>query len=408
MFRFVAPAGAPLELAQILRSAGASLTRQAGLVRNGATEEAAKPLAAWLSCRYAFTSSSGRAALALILRSLARLRPGRGVVALPAYTCYTVPAAVVRAGLKFHPLEINPENLDVVPEQLERLPGEGVLAILTSNLFGLLNDTDRIRQAARARGAFVIDDAAQALGATRNGCPAGLLGDVGFYSFGRGKALATMEGAVIVTNSEEIAAAIQRESAGTRPASPFHSLGLLVQMLAYSVLLHPRLYWIPNSLPFLKLGTTQFDPDFADFRLPGIVRELLPRLMDRLAAMNQIRRANAAALRAAFKNHPDFSVLQPGEGVEPNYIRFPLLARDEATRDRAVQLLRRAGIGAGSFYPGAVCDIDGIAPHMATANFHRPAAEETSRRLLTLPTHPYVRESDLRQMIDTLLTMGAR
>lgn len=402
MFRFVAPAGAPLEFAQILRSAGASL------VRSGATEESAKSLAAALNCRYVFTASSGRAGLALILKSLARLRPGRGVVAVPAYTCYTVPAAVVRAGLKFHPLEISPDNLDIVPGQFDSLPGEGLLAILTSNLFGLLNDTDRIRQAARARGAFVIDDAAQALGATRNGCPAGLLGDVGFYSFGRGKALAAIEGAVIVTNSEEIASAIRREAAGTRGASPFHSVWLLFQMLAYSALLHPRLYWIPNSLPFLKLGTTEFDPDFADFRLPGIVRELLPGLLERLAAMNRIRRANAAVLGAGLKDHPGFSMVRAGEGVEPNYIRYPLLARDEATRDRAVKLLRQAGIGAGPFYPGAVCDIDGIAPHMAAANFHRPAAEETSRRLLTLPTHPYVRENDVQQMINTLRTMGAR
>lgn len=402
MLRFVAPAGAPLEFAQILRAAGASL------VREGATEESARSLAAGLNCRYVFTASSGRAALALILKSLARLRPGRSVVALPAYTCYTVPAAIVRAGLKFHPLEINPENLDVAPEPLDRLPGEGLLAILTSNLFGLLNDTERIRQAARARGAFVIDDAAQALGATRNGCPAGMLGDVGFYSFGRGKALAAIEGAVMVSNSEEIALAIQRAAAGTRTASLTHSVWLLFQMTAYAALLHPRLYWIPNSLPFLKLGTTEFDPDFADFRLPGIVRELLPGLLERLAAMNRIRRANAAALSAGLKGHPDFTLLQPGEGCEPNYIRFPLLARDEATRDRAVQLLRQAGIGGSPFYPGAVCDIDGIAPHMAAANFHRPAAEETSRRLLTLPTHPYVRDNDVQQMITTLRTMGAR
>ena len=402
MFRFVAPAGAPLDLAQVFRSVGASL------LRNSAGEESAKSLAAALNCRYVFTASSGRAALALILRSLARLRPGRNAVALPAYTCFTVPAAIVRAGFKLYPIEINPASLDVVSEHLDALPAEGLLCILTSNLFGLLNDTDRIRRAARARGAFVIDDAAQALGATRNGCPAGTLGDVGFYSFGRGKALAAIEGALIVTNSGDIASAIQREAAGRPAASPIHSALLLVQMLAYAILLHPRLYWIPNSLPFLKLGTTEFDPDFPDFRLPGIVRELLPRLMERLAAINQMRRANAAALSAALKDHPDFSLLQPGEGCAPNYIRFPLLARDEATRDLAVQLLRQAGIGGSPFYPGAVCDIEGIAPHMAVENLHSPAAEDTSHRLLTLPTHPYVQNHDIQKMIHTLQSVKAR
>jgi len=396
MLRFVAPAGAPVEISQIIRSAGAAIF-------NGRqSEEILQPVAAFLKARHMFGVCSGRAALALILRSLHRLRPENRVVAIPAYTCFTVPAAVVRTQLSIYPVEIEGETLDCDREALERLPGDRLLCVVSSNLFGLPNDGARFRAAARARGAFFIDDAAQALGASRNGSPAGLLGDVGFYSFGRGKALAAVEGALIVTNSDDIAAGIRKEVCGLPSGSIFHSAWLLFQMLVYSVFLSPRLYWLPNSLPFLKLGLTEYDPGFPDFRMPGLVRELLLRLMEKLEEFNRIRRQNAFALAGAVERNASFTIPLPPADCLPNYIRFPLIARDEATRDHAVRELRAAGIGASQFYPSAICDIAGIGPHMAVRDFHRPKAEDLGRRLLTLPTHPYVQPGDLQTMIAIL------
>jgi dTDP-4-amino-4,6-dideoxygalactose transaminase len=109
MLRFVAPAGAPVEISQIIRSAGAAIFNHCQ------EEELLQPLATRLGARHVFGVSSGRAALALILRSLSRLKPDRRVVALPAYTCFTVPAAVVHAQLKIHPVEIDPATLDCDP-----------------------------------------------------------------------------------------------------------------------------------------------------------------------------------------------------------------------------------------------------------------------------------------------------
>ena len=83
-------------------------------------------------------------------------------------------------------------------------------------------------------------------------------------------------------------------------------------------------------------------------------------------------------------------------------MRLPVVARDELTRERAVGRLRNAGIGAGSFYPSAICDITGIEPHMSTRDFHCKQAELLSQRLFTLPVNPFVRPQDLKRMVDTL------
>jgi dTDP-4-amino-4,6-dideoxygalactose transaminase len=396
MFRFVAPAGAPIEIPQILRSL------RLWHSRNETGANYFESVARTLRVHKVLGACSGRSALTLILKALHHLRPDRDVVALPAYTCFTVAASIVRAGLKLYPVDILPETLDFEPSQLAALPQRDLLCIVTSNLFGLVNDIDRLKQVAQARGAFLVDDAAQALGATLRGYPAGTLGDVGFYSFGRGKALAAIEGALIVTNSDEIAALIQDETEKLSPSSAFHSATLLVQMLAYAVFLTPRLYWFPNSLAFLKLGATEFDPTFAAFRMPALVRKLLLRLMEKLDEFNRIRRENASALARALEHNASFTIPRPAADCVPNYVRFPLIARDEATRDRAVRELRAAGIGASPFYPGAICDIDSAAPYMAIREFHCPKAENLSRRLLTVPTHPYVQRQDVATIAKAL------
>jgi len=396
MFRFIAPAGAPIRISQIIQTALGTL------IQPGMQDDILKSLAGTLNARHVFVVSSGRAALSLILRALLRLRPEGAVAILPAYTCFTVPAAIVRAGLKLHPVEIDPCTLDFDPEGLADLQQEKALCLITSNLFGMGHNMQRIREAARKLGAFLVDDAAQALGSTWNGEGAGLLGDVGFYSFGRGKALAAMEGGLIATNSDQIAAAIRQEEATLPGASWSHSVGLLLQLLIYAIFLKPRLYWIPNSMPFLKLGSTEFNPQFPMFRLPALLRNLLPKLMERLEEFNRIRRANAAALASDLDRIPSFTTLRPVEGSSPNYIRFPLLAIDQARRDRAIASLRAAGIGASPFYPGAICDIEDIAPHMALRDYHCPVAEDIGRRLFTIPTHPYVTARDVRVITQNL------
>src|ERR1700730_7688526 len=221
MLRFVPPAGVPLKMTQVLRALRTALS-----LNGNDAAECLTSVAALLRVRYVLGVSSGRAALWVVLRSLQRLRPERDVVALPAYTCFSVPASVVRAGLKVYPVDIDPHTLDFDLSQLELLPEKKLLCVVTSNLFGFVNDLPRIRQAAEARGAFVLDDAAQALGAVRNGQFAGTLGDVGVFSLDRGKALATMEGGLIVTNSEEIAAIVQEETKHLSAPSSAHGAWL--------------------------------------------------------------------------------------------------------------------------------------------------------------------------------------
>ena len=396
MMRFVPPAGTPLKMTHILKSV------RSALPSNGHRSAQLRAVGARLQVKHIFATSSGRAALWLALTSLHRLTPDRDVVAVPAYTCFSVPAAIVRAGLRVFPVEIDQNSLDFNPAALAAVPQEKLLCIVPCNLFGFPNEAAAVRQAARAKGAWVIDDAAQALGSIRDGQLAGTAGDIGIYSLGRGKSVGSVAGGVLVTNSDEIADAIQSDWENLTALGSSDGSKLLLKMVSYSLFVHPRRFWIPNSLPFLKLGTTEFDPSFAARGMHPLSLALLESSFGDLDEINRVRQTNAKKLTDLIRNNSDFRFPGPGARSQPTFVRLPVIARDQVTRDRAIARLRDTGIGATSFYPSAICDIAGIERHMSVREFHRPAAEELSRRLLTLPVHPFVEPQDIDRIAGVL------
>ena len=95
-------------------------------------------------------------------------------------------------------------------------------------------------------------------------------------------------------------------------------------------------------------------------------------------------------------------VPQPSPDTRPTFVRLPVIARDEATRTRAVDRLRREGIGASAFYPRAICDIENIGSHMPGPAIHCEKAERLARTLFTVPVHPLVNHRDTEKMIGVL------
>ncbi len=113
---------------------------------------------------------------------------------------------MARAGLEPALCDVEVETLDYQFEQLEALVAETrPLAVVSSHLFGLVADIGRTKTLCRRHGAFVIDDAAQAFGCRTASGNLGTLGDVGLFSFGRGKTVTSVHGGMILTASDDIA-----------------------------------------------------------------------------------------------------------------------------------------------------------------------------------------------------------
>lgn len=378
--RTLSPSGAPLGIADLFHALAGAVTSRRTLAR------VAPDIRERTGTAHLFWLSSGQAALAVVLAALHHLE-GKRAVAIPAYTCFSVPAAVIRAGLEPVLVDVDPHTFDFEDGDLRRVLGRpDLLAIVPTHLFGIAADVRRITRSVARRTLFVVEDAAQAMGCrSRNGSPLGSLGDVAVFSLARGKQLTCGQGGIIATNSPRIAQACEAACAALAPAGSRRAVRNWLEMAGMTALLHPTLYWIPAGIPALRLGETFYDTSFPVTALPPTSAGALWRWRTRLDRAQDVRRRIGRAWATTL------DVPLPG-GPDTPYLRFPILARSRAHRDAFLQAARREGLGASAQYPTAVHRIPQLRPRFQGLSL--PGAEAIADRLITLPTHRFVRDRD--------------
>jgi perosamine synthetase len=352
------------------------------------------------SAREVFLVSSGKAALTVILKALAA-SSGRRRVIVPAYTCFSVPSAIVRAGLEVVLCDVEPETLDFNFVELEGLINEKVLCVVPTHLFGRPADVDSVKRLCEGKGIVVIEDAAQAMGGQSEGRPLGTLGDVAFFSLGRGKNLTCGTGGIILTTSLSIAEKIKAEYATLPEAPRGEVIQNWLEMIMMWFFIHPLLYWFPAGLPFLRLGETTFDTDFPMCRMDEVRAHQLQGWERRLAQANQERAARAGWLikgLALYRRE-----IKPFTGKEAIYLRLPVMVRDRETKEAVCRQSREVGAGLSPSYPATIQDIPELAGRLTGRKC--TGAQEVVDRLVTLPTHQFVTEED-RLKIGRILGNG--
>jgi dTDP-4-amino-4,6-dideoxygalactose transaminase len=154
--------------------------------------------AALFGSRYALAVTSGTAALEVVLAA-AGVGPGSEVI-VPAWSWISCFTAVVRCGARPVLAEVD-ASLCLDPAEIARLCTSRTRAVLVVHYQGASADLDPIVAAAHERGLLVIEDCAEAPGATYHGKRLGSIGDAGIYSFQHNKPMTAGEGGLIVTNS---------------------------------------------------------------------------------------------------------------------------------------------------------------------------------------------------------------
>ena len=328
----------------------------------------AEDIGSTLGVRDVFLTSSGRAALTLILRALARAS-GRRRVIVPAYTCFSVAASVVKAGLDLVPCDIDPATLDFDFAELQRALSEVARPLRGfGRTCSAFRPTPRERWRCAARAAPSSSRTRPRRSGFRRGDAwLGTEGDVGFFSFGRGKTVSACGGGAIVTNSPELGKALQQEWQKTGGPFPVGGVLSLAKAAVVSALVRPRLYWIPAHLPFLGIGETHYSTDFVVGRMTGAQAGLLASWKERSAAMNQARVAKLSQLG------PVVGAVVP-TGDAP-CLRLPVICSSRNERDRLCEAGRRAGLGIVPMYPSA---LNGI-PALAAAH-RRPSLSRSRGR----------------------------
>ncbi|MEZ5287575.1 MAG: DegT/DnrJ/EryC1/StrS family aminotransferase [Vicinamibacterales bacterium] len=350
--------------------------------------------------RHCVFTSTGRAGMTLLLRALARLgSPGRDEVIVPSYTCYSVAASIVKAGLKPRLVDIVPHTLDYDAARLDEANWSRAVAVIATNLYGIPNDLPALAARARRHGVFLVDDAAQAMGAAVGGRRSGAWGDAGLFSFDKGKNVSAIDGGIVTTTSAAIAAALDAETAQLQPPGAAASGAHVVKALAYAVLLHPTLYAIPTRIPQLALGKTVFTTDFPLERADPTLLSLALVMMRRLDAFTTARRANAALCpgraRARRRHHDDRPAVRRDGRLPPVSGALPRRGRPRS-RDRGPD-------PGGHRRHGLLSRVAGRRRRARRRVGRAPSPAEggraVARRIMTLPTHPFVTRADIARAV---------
>jgi len=351
----------------------------------------------YFGVRHVFCLSSGKAALTLILVALKHLSSRRQVL-IPAYTCFSVPSAIVKAGLDVLLCDVNPLSLDFNFDDLEQTVDESVLCVVPTHLLGLPSDIDRVRTICKGKGVFVIEDVAQAMGVKHNGRLLGSQGDVGFVSLGRGKNITCGSGGMILTNSDTIAQCIQAEYAKIKK-SPFTEVMInWCQALAMGILINPRLYWLPAGLPFLKLGETKFYRDFPIYCMDGVRAGLLSGWQTRLDESNRNRWLQSQGFLGRLSSFGHIVKSQVCQ--KPVYLRLPVLLQSKQAKERVCALSKQHGLGITPLYPTAIKDIPELRGLLRDKEL--PGAAKVADRLVTVPVHHLVEHRDREKLYATV------
>ncbi|WP_448621052.1 DegT/DnrJ/EryC1/StrS family aminotransferase [Geodermatophilus sp. URMC 65] len=319
--------------------------------------------AAVVGVRHAVAVSNGTTALVAALQVL-DLRPGDEVVTSPFTFAATLNAAL-EAGATVRFADIREDDFAIDPDLVAARVGARTRALLPVHLYGQTADMGPLSALARERGLHLVEDAAQAHGATYDGRAAGSFG-LGCFSFYATKNLTTGEGGMVTTDDDGLADRLRvLRNQGMR------------QRYQYEV-------------PGHNYRMTDLQ---AAVGLPQVAR--LGEIVGR-------RKENARRLSEGLGDVPGLTVPRELPGRSHVWHQYTVLLDETVDRDRVVADLAEAGVGAGVYYPRTVFDHDCYRDHPRVVVEEVPVAESVVRRCLSLPVHQHLTDEQLDTIVASL------
>jgi dTDP-4-amino-4,6-dideoxygalactose transaminase len=351
-----------------------------------------------------------RTGLYLALREL--IRPGQGVVMSPLTIVDVVNMVLFAGGIPVFG-DIRRPSCGLDPEKAESLIDRSTGAVLITHLHGETSGAEAYREICRRRGVPLIEDAAQAFGASENGRRLGTIGDIGIYSFGFYKNLNAWRGGMLVSPNSDLIRAI-RLSVSRYPETPRWSLfaggmrGLLTDVVTwpplFAGLTHPVLRY--SLLHDVRAINRRLDPEDCACRLSIMPQHYLRRMtpaqarvalagLEMVDSETAVRIAHAALYRDRLASLERLILPCRHQGTSHTYTCFPIQCRE---RDA---LLRYAAARGRDF---AAQHLRNCADLPEFAEFYRdcPNARAAARELILLPTYPRYPVPEIQRNIEII------
>lgn len=326
-----------------------------------AVAEFEEKIAEYCDCKYAIGVSSGTDALLVSLMVL-EIKPGDEVITTP-FTFFATAGSIVRLGAKPVFIDVHPDSYNIDPSDIEKKITKKTRAIIPVHLFGQVAQMKAITEIARPHNLAVIEDAAQAIGASQDGTKSGNFGDCGCFSFYPAKNLGGFgDGGLVTTNREDLAQKIRiLRDHGQNPRYFYKVIG-------------------------------------GNFRLDGIQGAVLTVKLKHLDDWNEKRKQHAAIYDRIFADSP---VKAPK--IDSNniciYHQYTVTVPE---RDKLQKFLTKNNIGSAVFYPKPL-HLQDCFSNLGYKPGDLPIAERLCNEVLSLPVYPELVPGQVEYVAKTVL-----
>lgn len=325
------------------------------LAQGERTAELERRFAQLCGTQYAIAVSSGTAALHLAL--LAHdIGPGDEVITSP-FTFIASPNSILFTGARPVFVDTEPDTFNIDVTQIRQAITPRTKAIMPVHLYGQMCEMEELAAIAEHHHLVIIEDAAQAVGATYQGKAAGSFG-TGAFSLYATKNIMTGEGGMITTSDQEVAERCR----------------LL------------RNHGMKQRYHYEMLGY--------NYRISDVHAAIGLAQLDRLGEFTVRRQANAT-----FFDQRLTAVITPKvrPGNEHVWHQYTVRLEGGQRRDAAIKQLADAGIGTGVFYPIPAHKHAYMRDLLGDLTF--PVAEQLAREVLSIPVHPQLGCEDLETIV---------
>jgi len=323
-----------------------------------------KEVAAHLGVPHAIGLSSGTDALLIALMALG-VGPGDEVIT-PTFSFFATAGCVTRVGATPRLVDIDPATFNVDTASLEAAITPRTKVIIPVHLYGQCADMGPILALAEPHGIVVLEDAAQAIGSTYKGRPAGSMGKAGCFSFFPSKNLGAFGDAGMLTTTDEKLA---------------HEVRLLRNHGAEPKYFHKR------------IG--------GNFRLDALQAAILRIKLPHLDGWTKGRQANADRYDVLFRERGLLGrVTLPTRAPDRNHIFNQYVIR-LADRDAVRARLDAKGIGTEIYYPVPFHMQECFAP-LGYRPGDFPAAEAAAAETLAIPIYGELTDAQQREVVDAI------
>lgn len=325
-------------------------------------EEFEKQVSNLCKSKYALAVSNGTVALEIAMKA-AGIGAGDEVITTPFTFVATVNAILTQGAFPVF-VDIDKATFNINPSEIEAKITPKTKAIVPVDLYGQPHDSDEVNSIAKSHNLRVIEDAAQAIGASYGEKMAGNLGDVGTFSFYATKNVMTGEGGMIITDDDKIAQSVRiLRNQGQDPQRRYD---------------------------YVSMGY--------NCRLTDLQAAIGVEQMKKLSKINRKRASNARFFDKSLKDLSWLSTPARAKGRTHVYHQYTLTLSDSVRRDDFVAHLSKNEVGYGVYYPKPLYDYSHLSKFKASC----PNADLVSQKVVSIPVHPLLSKQELNKIVEVI------